>query len=192
MINYYLYTNQINLDIIIEHIQDLSFLIKINHLPTLILIYINLSIIDKADSKFNLTTSNDYVASNGYFGIVDVRCKKTNKFLYSIDLKLCPELGTIIEGLDENNVLILYHNFTTFFILLKNNTYEIVNYFSECGSNYCVKSRYYFIYDPYFVSKARVYDFVTNTNYYSEICEIKYVKNDLLDLMNILKSKLTL
>lgn len=120
MINYYLHRDETNLNEILSYIDFTSpILTKITHLPTLILLYIINSQTNRMSSKFELTISEDYSYEIKDYGVIDIKCKKTSKFLYSIDLESCPELGSIVYGLDLNNILIMEYDFSVHFILLK-------------------------------------------------------------------------
>lgn len=166
MINYYLHRDETNLNEILSYIDFTSpILTKITHLPTLILLYIINSQTNRMSSKFELTISEDYSYEIKDYGVIDIKCKKTSKFLYSIDLESCPELGSIVYGLDLNNILIMEYDFSVHFILLKKDKYRILEY-KGSSYNYCVNNRYYFSTD---LDNAYVYDLDINRTYVSRM-----------------------
>ena len=141
-INYYLHTEQINLKTIMSYMNDPFYFLKINHIPTLIFIYIIHN--EGVDIKFHLSKSKDYISEVYDNEVIYIRCKRTSELLYSIDLKKCPKSGARVLGLDNNNILMVDYDYDTYYLLLKNDGYKILNYVGIHGHNYCVKSRYYF------------------------------------------------
>lgn len=179
-IDFYLRTKQINLEMLISNMNDPYYFLKIKHIPTLICIYIlhiTTSYNGCVNTKYLLSKSNDYIAEIHDTEVIDIRCKKTLDLLYSINLERNPKLHARVLGLDNNNILMIDYDYNTYYLLLTNNSYKILDYVGMNEHNYCVKSRYYFSYDD---TNACVYDFVTDTSYYIRYIDLIIENRDLI------------
>lgn len=88
-----------------------------------------------------------------------------------------PKSGARVLELDNNNILMVDYDYDTYYLLLKNDGYKILNYVGIHGHNYCVKSRYYFSYDDTY---ANIYDFVTDRSYYLRYIDLIFENRDLI------------
>lgn len=78
-INYYLHMEQINLKTIMSYMNDPFYFLKINHIPTLIFIYIIHN--EGVDIKFHLSKSKDYISEVYDNEVIYIRCKRTSELL---------------------------------------------------------------------------------------------------------------